>query len=251
MRVRQNYPAIPLIPTIDGRFGASTDAAVRTFQEIFDLPVDGIVGKSTWYRLSYIYSAVIKLAEVSGEGIPSIFENIVPEVTISIGERSDYALLLQLLLNYISYFYPTVKGTARDGIFGQNTLSSLISFQETFGLSPTGIVNTNVWTALYAVYRYILRIVRQSEENQDYPGSELVIGSSSDSVRQIQTYLSVIADSYPTVSKITPDGVFGPATERAVISFQRSFGLPVNGKINAATWERIVEIYNFTRNQIQ
>lgn len=251
MRVRENYPAIPLIPTIDGRFGASTDAAVRAFQEIFDLPVDGIVGKATWYRLSYIYSAVIKLAEVSGEGIPSIFENTVPGVTISIGERSDYALLLQLLLNYISYFYPTVQGTARDGIFGENTLDALISFQRTFGLMQTGTVNENVWQALYAVYRYILTLIRSTEENQQYPGTELATGASSDAVRQIQTYLSAIADRYPTVPKITADGVFGPATERAVISFQRSFGLPVTGRINAATWERIVEVYNFIQNQSQ
>ena len=251
MRVRENYPAIPLIPTIDGRFGASTDTAVRAFQEIFDLPVDGIVGKATWYRLSYIYSAVIKLAEVSGEGIPSIFENTVPSVTISIGERSDYALLLQLLLNYISYFYPTVQGTARDGIFGENTLAALISFQRTFGLMQTGTVNENVWQALYAVYRYILTIIRSTEENQQYPGTELATGASSDAVRQIQTYLSAIAERYPTVPKITADGVFGPATERAVISFQRSFGLPATGRINAATWERIVEVYNFIQNQSQ
>ncbi len=249
MRIRQNYPAIPLIPTIDGRFGASTDAAVRAFQEIFDLEVDGIVGKATWYRISYIYSAVIKLAEVLGEGIPTIFENVIPEVTISIGEQGDYALLLQLLLNYISYFYPTVEGVVRDGIFGQDTLNSLLSFQRTFGLAETGVVNPNVWTALYMVYRYILRLIRDTEANQQYPGTELSRGDTGESVRLIQTYLAAISERYPSVPSLTPDGVFGGETERAVLSFQRAFGIPVTGRINAATWERIVEVYNFSQRQ--
>ncbi len=249
MRIRQNYPAIPLIPTIDGRFGASTDAAVRAFQEIFDLEVDGIVGKATWYRISYIYSAVIRLAEVLGEGIPTIFENIIPDVTISIGEQGDYALLLQLLLNYISYFYPTVEGVSRDGIFGQGTLNSLISFQRTFGLSQDGIVNNTDWTALYMVYRYILRLIRDTEANQQYPGTELSIGDTGEAVRLMQTYLSALSERYPSITTLSPDGVFGNATERAVLNFQRSFGLPVTGRIDAATWERIVEIYNFSQRQ--
>jgi len=249
MRIRQNYPAIPLIPTIDGRFGASTDAAVRAFQEIFDLEVDGIVGKATWYRISYIYSAVIRLAEVLGEGIPTIFENIIPDVTISIGEQGDYALLLQLLLNYISYFYPTVEGVVRDGIFGQNTLNSLISFQRTFGLAQDGIVNNADWTALYMVYRYILRLIRDTDANQQYPGTELSIGDTGEAVRLMQTYLSALSERYPSIPTLSPDGVFGNATERAVLNFQRSFGLPVTGRIDAATWERIVEIYNFSQRQ--
>ena len=35
-RISQSYPAIPKIPSVDGIFGARTEAAVRKFQEIFD-----------------------------------------------------------------------------------------------------------------------------------------------------------------------------------------------------------------------
>ena len=38
------------------------------FQRIFNLNQDGIVGKSTWYKISYIYVAVTKLAELTSEG---------------------------------------------------------------------------------------------------------------------------------------------------------------------------------------
>ncbi len=37
--------------TVDGEFGAKTEAAVRDFQERFGLVVDGIVGQDTWHAL--------------------------------------------------------------------------------------------------------------------------------------------------------------------------------------------------------
>ncbi|MBD1938032.1 peptidoglycan-binding protein [Microcoleus sp. FACHB-68] len=40
---------------LDGDFGATTDAAVRSFQKDADLIADGIVGSKTWYALSKIF----------------------------------------------------------------------------------------------------------------------------------------------------------------------------------------------------
>jgi len=59
--VANNYPAIPKQP-VDGVFSQGTEDAVKKFQEIFKLAVDGVVGLGTWYKLSEIYVAVEKLA---------------------------------------------------------------------------------------------------------------------------------------------------------------------------------------------
>ena len=53
---------------MDGIFGDGTEEAVRVFQQIFDLTPDGIVGPATWYKISSIYVAVTKLAELDSEG---------------------------------------------------------------------------------------------------------------------------------------------------------------------------------------
>lgn len=62
-RISNNYPLIPKV-AVNGQFDDATAESVRTFQQIFNLTADGIVGKSTWYQISRIYVAVTKLAEL-------------------------------------------------------------------------------------------------------------------------------------------------------------------------------------------
>lgn len=59
--ISNNFPAIPRV-RVDGVFGNQTRVAVQTFQQIFNLPANGIVDYPTWYRLSDIYTAVRRLA---------------------------------------------------------------------------------------------------------------------------------------------------------------------------------------------
>lgn len=61
--ISKNYPAIPKV-NADGIFGQSTTNAVETFQSIFGLPASGIVDYPTWYKISDVYVAVKKLAEL-------------------------------------------------------------------------------------------------------------------------------------------------------------------------------------------
>ena len=61
-RIAQNYPAIPKID-VDGIYGPKTMEAVRTFQNIFDLPKTGVTDYATWYEISNIYVGVTRIAE--------------------------------------------------------------------------------------------------------------------------------------------------------------------------------------------
>lgn len=60
--IANNYPAIPRL-SVDGIFGPRTQEAVRIFQSIFDLPANGIVDLPTWYKISFIFVAVTRMAE--------------------------------------------------------------------------------------------------------------------------------------------------------------------------------------------
>lgn len=63
LRISRSYPAIPAI-TPDGIFGQATKQAVEKFQSIFGLPTTGIVDYRTWYKISEIYVAVTRIAEL-------------------------------------------------------------------------------------------------------------------------------------------------------------------------------------------
>ena len=59
-----DYPALPVI-RVDGIYGTGTENAVRTVQKIFHLPQTGEVDFATWYKISQIYVAVSRIAELT------------------------------------------------------------------------------------------------------------------------------------------------------------------------------------------
>ncbi|ONI45729.1 peptidoglycan-binding protein [Candidatus Epulonipiscioides gigas] len=62
-RISQTYPLIPKVPS-NGIFGPETVEAVKIFQKVFHLTPDGVIGKSTWYKISEIYVAVTKIGSL-------------------------------------------------------------------------------------------------------------------------------------------------------------------------------------------
>ena len=63
--IATHYPLIDKV-RVDGVFGIETESSIVTFQQIFNLVPDGIVGYATWYELSRIYVAVTRIAELRG-----------------------------------------------------------------------------------------------------------------------------------------------------------------------------------------
>ncbi len=61
--IRDTYSNIPSL-SIDGIYGERTADAVKAFQRIFDLPVTGNVNFPTWYKISQLYVALERLAEL-------------------------------------------------------------------------------------------------------------------------------------------------------------------------------------------
>ncbi len=89
--------------------------------------------------------------------------------------------------------------------------------------------------------------INEAEEISGIPASwpreNLTVGSSGEKVRQMQEQLNRIAQVYTSIPRISADGSFGPATERAVRQFQSVFGLPQTGVVDYPTWYKISEIY--------
>ena len=151
-RIRRNYPLIPQIANENGVFGQDTQNAVRVFQQVFDLTQDGIIGKATWNKISYIYTAVARLAELDSEGTNFTIGTVPPSVTLRVGSTGHDVVTLQYILSYIAQYYPVTSPTILDGSFGTATQRAVMEFQRMMGLPEDGVVNAATWAALYNTY---------------------------------------------------------------------------------------------------
>jgi len=108
---------------VDGHFGATTETAVKQFQQGAGLAVDGIVGPATWQALP------------DGGPMP----------TLSEGSHGQVVHNLQQVLKTGA---PGQWGTgpgAVDGHFGPNTRAAVVAFQTWGHVSADGIVGDRTW----------------------------------------------------------------------------------------------------------
>lgn len=247
-RISRNYPGIPKIYPEDGFFGQSTTEAVKKFQEVFNLEVDGIVGRATWNEIQFIYNAVKKLFTVNSEGIRVTDTQTRYTDTLSEGSSGDGVLTVQYYLSYIALFVPSVIATDLDGSYGSATANAVKSFQRTYGLTENGIVDRTTWDRMENVYYEMVSQIDfefYSGRILPFPGRVLREGVEGNDVRVMQEYLNLISDNYPNIPKVNPDGIFGRATANAVRAFKEEFDLPGNPeRVNAPVWNLLASIYD-------
>ena len=247
-RISTNFPGIPKIYPTDGFFDSSTTDAVKRFQEIFNLDADGLVGRATWNQIQFIYNAVKKLYTVNSEGLK--LGDVTTRFTdnLSEGSSGEGVLQIQYYLSYIALFIPSVIETAFDGSYGPSTANSVRSFQRTYGLAETGVVDRATWDRMEEVYYEMVSQINYEFYGGrilPYPGRVLREGVEGNDVRVLQEYLNYISNSYPEIPKTNVDGIFGSGTAAQVIAFKKVFDLPSDtARVNAPIWNAIASIYD-------
>lgn len=64
-----------------------------------------------------------------------------------------------------------------------------------------------------------------------------------DHIRELQEYLRTLALVDNNHRELAVDGIYGEETAEAVRQFQLANGLPVTGKVDSVTWNRLVHDY--------
>lgn len=239
-RIAKDYPFFGK-PAITGTFDEATENSVKKFQKQFSLTADGIVGKATWYKISYIYVSVKDLAELTSEG--EAFSGVQsagtwPGTVLRRGSTGRSVEQVQFWLSSLAQFDSSLPAVSVDGSFGAATERAVKAFQKQAGLTQDGVVGQTTWQELYSEWVN----VQSDAGGTAYPGTALRTGSRGNAVRLVQFWLKLAAENYTGLADVAVDGSFGSSTAGAVRAFQTLFGLTADGVVGAGTWAKLNEV---------
>lgn len=245
-----NYPAIPRISPVNSLFDENMEAAVKEFQNIFNLPVTGIIDLATWVEIGSKYATIVRLAEISTRGV--LVGDVVEDITeieegVQVVPRVQ---LVQYFLNVLSVYYDSIPAVDIDGILGPETRNAIIEFQKTMKLPLTGTIDEETWNTMYNSVLGILRALPPAAIQLPalvFPNVIFSEGTERPGVFIIQEVLAYISTIVPEIPYVQPDGRYGPETTAAVTVFQRIYGLKPTGIVNEETWNKLISVYRELR----
>ena len=181
----------------DGKYGATTEAAVMAFQSNNNLTVDGKAGPATQRKL-YGTSA----------------KSPVTYATLREGSTGDAVRNLQYTLYELGYYDGAI-----DGIYGATTSDAVRAFQISNGVQPVDGIAGNVTLSKLYSSSAVPATVPYEQYETVRPGDQ------GDSVVQVQDCL--VEFGYLELEQVT--GIYDDTTTQAVRNFQAAWKLTVDG----------------------
>lgn len=133
---------------ITGYFGNQTEQSVKSFQKVYGLPQTGIVDRQTWIDIYRAYDGILdSVPSQDGSDVVLYQGRVLRE-----GMRGEDVKLLQEYLTFINQTYSNIPAVENTGYFGPVTRSSVLAFQQQFGLDANGIVGAATWNEIAGVY---------------------------------------------------------------------------------------------------
>ncbi|WP_455495219.1 peptidoglycan-binding protein [Gemmiger sp.] len=247
-RIARDYPSFGK-PAVTGTFDEATENSVKKFQKQFSLTADGVVGRATWNKVSFIYVSVKDLAELTSEGETAEGTQSAggwPGTVLRRGSTGSSVEQVQFWLSDLAQFDSSLVRVTVDGSYGAATERAVRAFQQKQSLTADGAVGQRTWNALYTAW-----VDAQSDLGATaWPGTALRRGSVGMEVRLVQFWLRLAADNYSALRTVTVDGSYGAATVSAVEAFQTLFGLTADGVVGRSTWNKLKEVGLAVANKI-
>lgn len=157
-------------------------------------------------------------------------------------QESDHIREAQQMLYVISMYNLAVSGVIPDGIYGSETVSSVRSFQQYYGLQASGEINTATWAKITEVYRhYNDTAPKEIQAFPKEPGTVLHQGTGCFSIWIAQAILLGLSEKYENIPPCHVTGILDTETHLALQPFQKLCTLPVTGCIDCTTWNMLAQ----------
>ena len=208
--------------TVDGKYGAQTESALKTFQKRNGLTRDGVASPELQVLL---YEGTPK----DFKGYRQYVKTVAPYVNAPVreGGKGDAVNRLQSRLRYLGYYDGDFTG-----VFDKATVAAFKMFEGKNGLNADGEASTEDQVILFSenVLGAGVVITPTPEPTIAPPTRTLKRGDSGEDVKGVQNRLMELG-YYK--GKIT--GNYNAATEDAVEAFQKKSGLPKDGVLGPVT----------------
>lgn len=152
---------------------------------------------------------------------------------------------LQVMLRALKSVYQFLPEVPLDGIFGESTLEAVLLLQREIFPPATGVVTQEVWN-------FINNEVVKHQENIEKPrvlrafpeaGDPLEFGEEGAEIALFQLMFQAISEKVSDIIPETPSGIYTEILINNVKWIQSVAGLPVNGKLDRLTWDRLARLY--------
>jgi peptidoglycan hydrolase-like protein with peptidoglycan-binding domain len=138
-------------------------------------------------------------------------ERINTDQILRYGYTGHLVKSLQLELKSLSFYKSKI-----DGVYGSKTQEAVKEFQFIHHLKVDGIAGPNTLQKLY--------YSNQIDSYQQFSSTKLLVGDKGEQVKQLQLKLKKLG-----YFSYTADGNFGPLTKDAIMTYQKKYGLQVDG----------------------
>jgi len=199
--------------TADGRFGPITATALGVWQTKHGVTATKKLDNATWSKM-----VALKL-------IPSRVVNPLEKYVNVVLKRGSTGEAVKALQKAIG-------GLVVDGSYGPATETRVKTYQQSKGLTVTGVTDSKVWNALMGktVAAPAPSGTTTTHPLAKYSTLTLKLWSKGEAVKALQK----------AIGKLTVDGSYGRLTEARVKEYQKSKGLPVTGVTDAKVWNALI-----------
>jgi murein L,D-transpeptidase YcbB/YkuD len=159
---------------------------------------------------------------------------------------------LQTMLRIIAEDNPTHPTVIPDGVYDQETITAVSTFQRRHGLPVTGVADENTWNAIVAAYDDALVRVGKAQPIEIIMDAGKVFrrGEFSPYLYLLQSMLLYLPQLHPSIDTPTHNGTLDSPTAEALAGFQLLAGLPPTGELDKLTWKYLVNQFTLNANRM-
>ena len=214
---------------------SSASDALQTLPKGTTLEIIGTSG--SWYKVTYgkytgyVYKNYVKVTKTSSSSTTTTAKTTSSSSSpLEKGSTGSAVRDLQTKLKKLGFYTATV-----DGAFGETTEKAVKAFQKKYNLTADGVAGTATLKKLNSLYSAATKTSDSSSSSSaSTDDGKMRIGSTGSAVKQVQTLLKQLGFYSGSI-----DGNFGSGTYKAVVAFQKKYGLTVDGVVGSATLKKL------------